>query len=75
MVLRHWRAEIRGRIDPQIDIGAGAPACSRRQACQCPSRLGVRIARLVPRVCGPLFFGGWGILPPRKQGLHVRLTY
>ena len=25
------------RIDPRIDIGAGAPACSRRQACQFPS--------------------------------------
>ena len=33
VVLRRWRAGVRGRIDPRIGIGAGAPACLRRQAC------------------------------------------
>ena len=28
-------------IDPRIGIGAGAPACLRRQACSCPSHSGV----------------------------------
>ena len=41
VVLRRWRAGVRGRIDPRIGIGAGAPACLRRQACSCPSHSGV----------------------------------
>ena len=36
VVSRRWRVEVRGRIDPRIRIGAGAPACLRRQACSCP---------------------------------------
>ena len=36
VVLRRWRAGVRGRIDPRIGIGAGAPACLRRQACSRP---------------------------------------
>ena len=38
VVMRRWRAGVRGRIDPRIGIGAGAPACLRRQACSCPSQ-------------------------------------
>ena len=36
----HGKAEVevRGRIDPRISIGAGAPACLRRQVCSCPSQ-------------------------------------
>ena len=37
VVSRRWRAGVRGRIDPRVGIGAGAPACFRRQACSCPS--------------------------------------
>ena len=37
VVLRRWRAGVWGRIDPRVGIGAGAPACLRRQACSCPS--------------------------------------
>ena len=49
VVLHRWKAEVRGRIDPRVDIGAGAPACSRRQACSGPSHSGVLS---VPSVCG-----------------------
>ena len=42
VVLRRWRAGVRGRIDPRVEIGAGAPACSRRQASLWPSHSGVR---------------------------------
>ena len=38
VVMRRWRAGVRGRIDPRIGIGAGAPACLRRQACSRPSQ-------------------------------------
>ena len=65
-VLRRWMAEVRGNIDPQINIGAGPPACPRHQACQCHSHSGVLSARLVPCVCRTL--------PPREGGLHVGLT-
>ena len=41
VVLRRWRGGVRGRMDPRVDIGAGAPACPRRQACLCPSHSGV----------------------------------
>ena len=37
-VLRRWRAGVWGRIDPRIGIGAGTPACLRRQACSCLSQ-------------------------------------
>ena len=37
VVLRRWRAGVRGRIYPRIGVGAGPPACLRRQACSCPS--------------------------------------
>ena len=37
VVLRRWRAGVRGRIDLRVGNGAGAPACLRRQACSCPS--------------------------------------
>ena len=62
VVLRRWRAGVRGRIDPRIGIGAGAPACLRRQACSYSSQSG-----LVPSVCGTL--------PPPEGGLHVRLSH
>ena len=55
-----WRARVRS------ELGAGAPARSRRQACLCPSHSGVLSARLVPSVCGTL--------PPREGGLHDRMT-
>ena len=58
------------RIDPRIGIVAGVPACSRRQACSCPSHSGMLSARLGPSVCGlcllgregskGIFFGGGG---------------
>ena len=38
VVLRRWRAGVRGKIDPRIGVGAGAPACLRRQACSYPSQ-------------------------------------
>ena len=41
VVLRRWRAGVRGRLDPRVENGAGAPACLRRQACSCPSHSGV----------------------------------
>ena len=41
VVVRRWRAGVRGRIDPRIGIGAGPPACLRRQACSCLSHSGV----------------------------------
>ena len=37
VMLRRWRAGVRGRIDLRVGNGAGAPACLRRQACSCPS--------------------------------------
>ena len=48
VVLRRWRAGVRGRIDPRVGIDAGAPACLRRQACSCPSHSGVLSASLWP---------------------------
>ena len=41
VVLRRWRAGVRGRIDPRIDTVRGTPACLRPQDCSCPSLSGV----------------------------------
>ena len=68
VVLRRWRAGVRGRTDPRIDTvkcgGTGLP-----QALGLFVSLPIRraIARLVPSVCGTL--------PPREGGLHVRLSH
>ena len=67
VVLRRWRAGVRGRIDPRIGIGAGAPTCLRRQTCSCPSQSDVLSHAWCQAVCGDL--------PPREGGLHVRLTH
>ena len=67
VVLRRWRAGVRGRIRSSDRYGAGAPACLRRQACSCPLPFRRAIARLVPSV--------YGTLPPREGGLHARLSH
>ena len=67
VVLRRRRAGVRGRIDSQIGIGAGAPACLRRQACLCPSHSGV-LSHTWCQACVDFFL-------PREGGLHVRLSH
>ena len=67
VVLRRWRAGVRGRNRSSDRYGAGAPACLRRQACSWSLPIRRAIARLVPSVCGTL--------PPREGGPHVRLNH
>ena len=66
VVLRRWRAGVRGRTDPRIDTVRGhRPASGVSVFVSLPIRRA--IARLVPSVCGTL--------PPREGGLHVRLSH
>ena len=67
VVLRRWRAGVRGRNRSSDRYGAGAPACLRRQACSCPSQSDVLSHAWCQAVCGT-----W---PPREGGPHVRLSH
>ena len=65
-VSRRWGAGVRGRIDPRIGIGAGAPACLRLQACLCPPNETCYRTPGAKRVRNFASSGG---------GLHVRLRH
>ena len=83
-ILRRWRAGVRGRIDPRIGIGAGAPACLRHQACSCPCHSDV-LSHAWCQACVELASsGGWapckvessrllGIMPWRSSSACHRM--
>ena len=60
------RAGVWGRIDLRVGIGAGAPACLRRQACLCPPNETCYRTPGAKRVRNFASSGG---------GLHVRLRH
>ena len=66
-VLRRWRAGVRGRIDPRVGIGAGAPAWLQASGLFVSLPFRHAIARLMPSECGTLH--------PREGGPHVSLSH